>query len=322
MSSSSLPAPPRRSRRRALLCGAALGWSLGALAACRGAPPAPSREPAPAAPSAATLGPGTHELRFRDRPLSVAIPQGVTAAPLVVYLHHLGGDGSDGERYLALGAVARARGLVYAVPRSLALEGQPAWNATDGCCQREQVTDDATYLAELVTDLVARAPVDPRRVFLIGHSNGGFMAHRMACDHPALIAGIASIAGATWSDLARCTPRTPVSVLQVHGTADRTIRYGGGFFQGGPYPPARQALTAWTAFDRCSVPPTDGTTFLLARPPREAAPPAAVTPAEAGGCAQGTAVALWTVADGDHVPIEGQAAGAAVLDWLLAHPRR
>jgi predicted esterase len=26
------------------------------------------------------------------------------------------------------------------------------------------------------------APIAPGRVFVVGHSNGGFMAHRMACD--------------------------------------------------------------------------------------------------------------------------------------------
>ena len=47
--------------------------------------------------------------------------------------------------------------------------------------------------------------VDPGRVCLIGHSNGGFMSHRFACDRADLVAAIVSLAGVpTGSDLGRC----------------------------------------------------------------------------------------------------------------------
>ena len=51
--------------------------------------------------------------------------------------------------------------------------------------------------------------IDPKRVYIIGHSNGAFMAHRLAHDHSGTIAAIVSLAGADQSE-ERPTPPHPV----------------------------------------------------------------------------------------------------------------
>jgi polyhydroxybutyrate depolymerase len=38
------------------------------------------------------------------------------------------------------------------------------------------------YLGAVIDDVAAHYTVDPKRFFVIGHSNGGFMAHRLACE--------------------------------------------------------------------------------------------------------------------------------------------
>ena len=73
------------------------------------------------------------------------------------------------------------------------------------------------------------------RIIIAGHSNGGYMSHRMACDHADLLAGVASLAGSTFEgtitgsydvfgqpDYA-CEPTEPIHVLEIHGTADRVV---------------------------------------------------------------------------------------------------
>ncbi len=128
-------------------------------------------------------------------------------------------------------------------------KGDHFWNATDACCDMDRsAVDDSGYIKALIDEIGSRYRVDPKRVFLVGHSNGGYMSYRMACDHADRIAALVSIAGATWQDSARCKPQAPVSVLQVHGTADAEVPY-----EGGPgFPGARETVARWAALDGCS----------------------------------------------------------------------
>lgn len=66
----------------------------------------------------------------------------------------------------------------------------------------------------------ARFNVDARRVYLVGNSNGAFMAHRYACEHPARIAAIAGLVGAMRTGPSVCSPAAGVSILHIHGDAD------------------------------------------------------------------------------------------------------
>ena len=43
--------------------------------------------------------------------------------------------------------------------------------------------DDAGYILNLIDEARLRFNVAADRVYLFGHSNGGFMAHKMACEH-------------------------------------------------------------------------------------------------------------------------------------------
>ena len=58
----------------------------------------------------------------------------------------------------------------------------------------------------ILADVKAKYNVDPKRVFVIGHSNGGFMSHRLACDRASDVAAIVSLAGATWLEWDRLRP--------------------------------------------------------------------------------------------------------------------
>ncbi len=77
-------------------------------------------------------------------------------------------------------------------------KGNEFWNATDACCNADGSTvDDSGYLSALLWDIRAQYNVDPNRVYVFGHGNGGFMAYRMACDHSLQVSGVASLGGAT-----------------------------------------------------------------------------------------------------------------------------
>ena len=96
--------------------------------------------------------------------------------------------------------LAEARGFLYCYPDgTIDRWGNRFWNATDACCDFGNTgVDDAGYLRGVIEEIARRFAVDRKRVYLIGHSNGGFMAYRMACQSADLIAGIASLAGTTF----------------------------------------------------------------------------------------------------------------------------
>ena len=96
--------------------------------------------------------------------------------------------------------------------------------------------------------------MDPKRIYLVGHSNGAFMSHRMACDDAGQIAAIVSLAGATFQDATKCKPSEPVSILDIHGDADDTVLYDGGTVND-PYPSEMETLAHWQVYDKCAPGP-------------------------------------------------------------------
>ena len=255
--------------------------------------------------------------------MSVYVPSAYNAAkgaPLVVMLHGYSVSGGLEEIFLRLKPVAEARGFLYAYPNgTVDGKGNRFWNATDACCNMDgAAVDDSAYLTSLVTEIGTRYKVDPKRVFFIGHSNGGFMSYRMACDHADVIAAVVSLAGATWADPAKCHPSAPVAVLQIHGTKDTEVLY-----DGKPsvpaYPSAKTTVESWATNDGCALTAdTTGAPLDL-----DTSIPGAETQVAkyASGCKPGGHAELWTIQGGSHIPGFGDAFAPDVIDFLFAHPK-
>ena len=257
------------------------------------------------------------------RPVTVHTPANynpATPAPLLIMLHGYSVNGAVQESYLQLAATASADGILYASPDGTTDNaGNRFWNATDACCDLfHSGVDDSAYVAGLIAAIKTAVAIDPKRVFIVGHSNGGFMAYRLACEHASDIAAIVSLAGATFNTPSACTPTAPVSVLEIHGTADATISYTGGAVNGVAYPSAPNTVRMWAASDGCSqtadspTPPSHTITTGSA----------ATVTAYSTGCTAGSHAELWTLPAGQHVPgllhpnFETQ-----VITYLLAHPK-
>jgi len=261
------------------------------------------------------------------RPYELYVPttyDGTTAMPLVMLLHGYGASAVIQEAYFQLQGLAESRGFIYVRPDGTTNQlGKQFWNATPACCGFNTNVDDSTYLISVINDISNQYNVDPRRVYVMGHSNGGFMSYRMACDHADRIAAIASLAGSTFATTTDCDPAQPVSVLQVHGTADQTILYDGSEILGQEYPGAQTTASIWAGYDECGA--------LSAK----ASPPIDVEQGIAGpetkvetyaDCPAGIAVELWSVDGGGHIPAINTATtpyplSAGIIDFLLAHPK-
>ncbi len=255
-----------------------------------------------------------------DRPFTVYVPgsyQQGTPAPLLIGLHGYAGSGSTFAKYLAIAPEADKRGILYATPDGTTdTRGQGFWNATDACCNLYGATvDDASYLADVIRTVSATYTVDSKRVYLIGLSNGAFMSYRMACDHADLIAAIAPLNGAMWSDPSQCRPSQPVSVLNVRGTADTVIRNEGGSIAGHTYPSTQATIDDWVALDGCGPPSTLNDTPMDMESDVAGAETFSSTYSH---CQQNSSVQSWTIRDAQHVPHVTEHFVPAVLDFLLS----
>ena len=265
------------------------------------------------------------------RPVSLYVPSGYTGAPtpLVILLHGYSINGAEEDLYLGLRSVAESKTVLYAHPDgTMNPAGNRFWNATDACCDLYgSGVDDSTYLASLVAEIGTRYAVDPKRVYFMGHSNGAFMSYRMACDHADVVAAIVSIAGAMWSDPSKCAPSAPVSVLEVHGTADTEIQYAGastvpldGGTQGAvAYPGATTTVADWATLDGCATPP-DTSQPNLDIDGNIAGAETTVT-RYAAGCRAGSEVDLWSIQGEGHIPGFNSSFAPLAFDFLLTHGR-
>lgn len=258
-----------------------------------------------------------------DRPFDVFVPTGydpATPMPLMLMLHGYTGTGDRQESYVQFEPLAESRGFLYVTPDGTEdRSGAQFWNATDACCAfGNDPPDDAAYLMSIIEEVSAEYSVDPKAIFLAGHSNGGFMSYRMACEHADTIAGIASLAGATFADPADCSPTEPVSVLQIHGTNDDVISYNGGALLGNTYPSAQETVAFWATHNGCGATPSIAPDVL----DLDRSIDGAESDTQAfGGCEQGAQVELWTIDAGSHGPALTEEFSAEVVDFLLAHPK-
>ena len=251
-----------RPHRPLLLAGALLAVAL--LAASCTSDGAADDEPTTTTEAAAPTAPPVPDepvVLPDDRPIEVRVPDDLDPAdpaPLVVLLHGFGVSGEIQDAYLGMGDAAIERGMVFVAPDGTPNgAGRRFWNATPACCGRGSDVDDVAYLTDVIDKVRQDHPIDPTRIYLVGHSNGGFMSFAMACARADAIAAIAAIEAATFDDADACAPSEPVATLQVHGTSDTTIIYGGGTIAGEPYPSAPETLAMWAAYDGCDPEPDE-----------------------------------------------------------------
>jgi polyhydroxybutyrate depolymerase len=234
----------------------------------------------------------------------------------VVLLHGYGMSGQAQENSMDFLPWSDQLGFLYVYPDGTVDEdGFRFWNATDACCDFYGTgVDDSGYLRALIDEIVALLSVDTERIFVLGYSNGGFMAYRMACDHADIIAAVASLSGTTFADPADCEPSAPVRALQIHGTDDPAIDYQGGATDMGAYPGAVETAEIWATYNNCSTVPD------LSQPPLDLdslLPGNETEVAVYGdGCDEGGISELWTIVDGDHMPRFSMDFAPLVLDFL------
>jgi polyhydroxybutyrate depolymerase len=174
---------------------------------------------------------GTSDQRVRTYRLFVPPDLPAREVPLLVALHGGTGWGAALAVQSGFDSIAAREGFVVVYPDGwgIGADGDQlrTWNGGD-CCgpARNQGVDDVGFLDLLVDDLVTRFPIDERRIYATGHSNGGILAYRLACERPERFAAIGVFAATLGID--GCNPTSTVAFLHVHGLADRNLPLEGG----------------------------------------------------------------------------------------------
>ena len=244
-----------------------------------------------------------------------------TAVPLLVLLHGYSFTGNRQEDYMKFGELVNSHGFLLAYPDGSQESGgdrNQFWNAGETCCNfMGSDVDDSAYVLSIIQAVQSKFNIDPKKIYLVGHSNGGFMSYRAAHDHSDTIAAIASLAGAGLT-IDASAPPNPVHVLQIHGTSDSVIAYEGGDIQGNTYPGAVATVKRWAGFNGCAV---DGVDMGRIDLEKEIAGEETTVTRYTKGCNSGGSSELWTIEDGSHVPVISETFSQHIVEWPLAHPK-
>lgn len=255
------------------------------------------------------------------RPFKLFVPSTYNAsfpAPLIIALHGYSQSGDKFEKYLNLTPVAESRGILYVHPNGTAdKSGTRFWNATPECCDiHSPKVNDQGYLMSIIDQVSKNYTVDPDRIYIIGHSNGGFMANTMACLHADRIAAVVSMAGGGYAKSSMCKPSSPINILEIWGTKD--VTYTGNHMMGKVIAGAVKTAAIWGALNHCSK-----TVFVL--PDKLDLDLKQVgsetTQYQYTECAGNADVEFWTISGAEHVPKLSKNFATDVVDYLLAHPK-
>lgn len=175
----------------------------------------------------------THE--GRDRTWHLRRPPGFDPAkaryPLIVALHGGGGTGEGMDGTMTggrLGATATGEGFLVCFPDGHDRHWNDGRPLADSWETFRLKIDDVGFLTALIGRLIAEEGADPKRVHLVGFSNGGVMAYRMALDRTDLFASVAVLMADLPEGLKDKAPARPMPLLVMTGTEDPLMHGRGG----------------------------------------------------------------------------------------------
>jgi polyhydroxybutyrate depolymerase len=239
----------------------------------------------------------------RDRTFLLYRPSGVLDAanmPLMFLIH--GGKGTP-QNMVDLAdfrKIANREKVVLIYPAGV----EKSWNDGRPTVANQMGVDDVNFFSKMIDYAVENLPVDSKRVYAAGISNGGFMAARLGCELSEKMVATAAVAASVSQGVSQaCRLSAPVAALVIQGTDDPIVPFDGGTVSpgaGGLVLSHAEVLLRWVSLNGCSSTPVvmnlpdianDGTTIAESR---------------FRGCTNGTEVVGYTVQNGGHTWPQGR----------------
>ena len=221
----------------------------------------------------------------------------MSSVPLVFALHGGGGTGTGMERSTGFSPLADRDGVIVVYPD--AFDGN--WNDGRGdphIRSQAEGVDDVGFISGLITLLSQEYPIDPKRVFATGISNGGFMSQLLAARLSDRIAAIAAVSsGMAPAVAASLQPAAPVSILVINGTDDPLVPYRGGpvVRDRGETISTNAIIRKWVTANHCKENP-----IVMQLPDTDPSDGTRVQKTAYLECAQHSVVALYRIDGGGH----------------------
>ncbi len=199
----------------------------------------------------------------RTRTYILHIPLGFAASksyPLVLVFHGGYGTAALIKKGTHFDAKADANGFIVVFPNGVGEH----WN--DGRGTVNAGIDDVGFVRQLIASLQARLPIDAKRIYATGPSNGGKFSELLGCDLSDLLAAIGpDIGPMPTALLPKCKPARPIAVIGIQGGADPIVPLAGGevassalfdLGKGGMVESAATTMNFWASADACDLKPT------------------------------------------------------------------
>ena len=185
--------------------------------------------------------------------------------PLMLNFHGFGQTADQYLKFADMRSLADTENFILVYPQGTLLDGDPHWNAGLKSDTNKSNADDFGFVEALINEISSNYKIDPARVYSCGYSNGAFFTYALACYHSDKIAAIGSVAGTMMEETYNnCNPSHPTAMINIHGTSDAYVPYGG-WNEG--LKSIDDVLAYWTGFNNTSATPTvnrinDGATTI------------------------------------------------------------
>lgn len=229
--------------------------------------------------------------------------------PLVIAFHGAQGSGPGLMNGTGFNEAADVRGVLVVYPDA----PLGNWAEDCGCNNADRLgANDTGFVRALIDSIAHIAPLDRRRIYAVGFSQGALFTMRLGCQQAERFAAVAGVAGVMSVPLSeRCRPMRPIATLWVVGKNDTVFPYGGSGSRRSRLLGAEATFRRWLTLDRCQSAATEpilgGVRGFERRKGR--------------GCAAGVEVMLYTVRSGGHAWRLSPAldTNGLLLDFFLRH---